>query len=66
MSCIDNDFSQAESNQGDVLPPPRSPGPNVTARDLFKQLVPLIKSDVTELMEAAITGLGYVNPEAFG
>ncbi len=42
----------------------RSPGPSVTARDLAKTLVPLIRCDANDMRETIISGLGHINPVA--
>ena len=44
----------------------RSPGANMTAKDLFKTLVPLIRCDSSDMRETVVVGLGRINPEAFG
>ncbi len=42
----------------------KSPGPSVTARDLAKTLVPLIRCDANDMRETIISGLGHINPVA--
>ncbi len=58
-------ISTQDNLLGDNTQPPKSPGTTATAKDLFKLLVPLVKSESLDMMEAVVTGLGYINPEAF-
>ena len=43
----------------------KSPSAHMTAKDLFKTLVPLIRCDVSDMRETVVIGLGRINPEAF-
>ena len=61
MFCRNSSPDSATNERPEV----KSPTSNVTAKDLFKILVPLIKCEPTDMRESIVTGLGHINPEIF-